>query len=241
MVHTLEKEKAMPKLILMFKDKILNAYPLVEGSTLTIGRHPDNDIIIDNRAVSSHHARVEHRGGEIELIDLESKNGTQLNGKQVTQCILNNKDTVTIGKHDLRADWTDTMNVEKSDELQSQLAGELDQNQTMILQSHRPARDSLTFISGGHGEFTLGQKQISFGGSPESDIPISGFWAIFSGNPAAVITKQAGDYFLRYTGGMLKPKHNGASVKGTVKLNHEDIVAIGPIKVKVQLSEKLAA
>ncbi len=231
----------MPKLILMFKEKILNAYPLVEGSTLTIGRHPDNDIVIDNRAVSGHHAQVEIRAGEIKLIDLESKNGTKLNGNQVTRCVLNNNDTITIGKHDLRADWTDTMNVEKNDDMVSQLSGAVDHNQTMILQNHRPGKDQLTFLSGGQGEYTLGPNQVSFGGSPASDIVISGFWSIFSGNPAAVIIKQSGDYFLRYTGGLLKPKHNGASVKGTVKLNDEDIVAIGSVKLKVRLSEKLAA
>lgn len=225
----------MPKLILMFKEKIMNAYPLEEGGSLTIGRHPDNNIVIDNRAVSSHHARVEHRRGEIHLIDLESKNGTQCNGKMVTECILSNNDTITIGKHDLRADWEDTMNVEMSESLQAQLGSSMDTNQTMILQSHRPAKDILTFISGGQGEFTLGQNQIAFGTSPESDIVIGGLWSLFAGNPAAVIIKQSGEYFLRYTGGMVKPKHNGTGIKGTVKLSHEDVVAVGPVKVKVQL------
>lgn len=231
----------MPKLILMFKEKIINAYPLEEGGSLSIGRHPNNDIVIDNRAVSSHHARVERRNGEIHLIDLESKNGTQCNGKVVSECILNNNDTVTIGKHNLRADWDDTMNVEVSEALEAQLGSSLDTNQTMILQSHRPAKDQLTFLSGGQGELTLGKNQVAFGTSPDSDIIISGLWSLFAGNPAAVIIKQSGEYFLRYTGGMVKPKHNGTGVKGTVKLSNEDVVAVGPVKVKIHLSDRLAA
>lgn len=243
----------MPKLILMFKEKILNAFPLIEGGTLTIGRHPDNDIVIENLAVSGHHARIEHRGNEVELTDLGSKNGTQCNGEVVTQCLLNNNDTVIIGKHILQADWTDTMNVDRTAEHQAELDRPLDISRTMILESarygiakpgsaasapsFRPATDCLTFLAGGQGEYALAKKQVSFGRNHDADFIVGGAWALFMGGPSAVIIKQAGDYFLRYTGGWIKPKRNGTSVKGTVKLNHEDIVAIGPIKVQIQLSD----
>jgi len=243
----------MPKLILMFKDKILNAYPLASGDVLTIGRHPDNDIVIENLAVSSHHAHVSHSNDLFELKDLDSRNGTQCNGKQVSQCILNDKDVVTIGKHQLQADWSDTMAVERTAELQAELADAVNKDRTMMLESAQYnmnnangmasfgagddlKSDFLSFLAGGEGICKLSKRPVAIGKNPDADIVVGGLWALLMGSPAAVINKQAGDYFLRFAGGMIKPKRNGASVKGTVKLNHEDIIALGPVRVQVQLS-----
>jgi predicted component of type VI protein secretion system len=248
----------MPKLILMFKGKILNAYPLTEGGSLTIGRHTDNDIVIENLAVSGHHARIDHRDGEITVTDLDSKNGTQRNGESISQCRLEDHDNITIGKHTLQADWTDTIAVERTPELTAELSGALNIARTMVLESPRtpkeapeasppppksphPAEDRLAFLSGGEGEYTLSKKQVSIGKNTDADIVISGAWALLLGGPAAVITKQAGEYFLRYAGGLIRPKCNGASIKGTVKLNHDDVVDVGPVKLQIQLSERLAA
>ncbi|MFZ1986270.1 MAG: FHA domain-containing protein [Desulfatitalea sp.] len=238
----------MPKLILMFKGKILNAYPLAEGGSLTIGRHTDNDIVIENLAVSGHHARIDHHDGEITVTDLDSKNGIQRNGESTSQCRLEDRDTITIGKHTLQADWADTIAVERTPELTAELSGALNTARTMVLESprppahnnDRPAEDRLAFLSGGAGEYTLSKKQVSIGKNTDADIVISGAWALLLGGPAAVITKQAGEYFLRYAGGLIRPKRNGASVKGTVKLNHDDVVDVGPVKLQIQLSERLA-
>lgn len=259
----------MAKLILMFKDKILSTYPLAEGGTLTIGRHPDNDIAIENLSVSGHHARIEHRGNEIVLTDLGSKNGTLRNGEAVTNCTIVDKDTIVIGKHTLQADWTDTMVVEQNDGVLSGAAPSTDSDRTVIMQSPvlkegsaaapPPAdgphdapqtssgksktskSDYLSFLSGGTGELILSGKQISIGKNGDADIVVEGLWGLLMGGPAAVITKQAGDYFLRYAGGLIKPKRNGSSIKGTVKLSHADVVAVGPVKVQIKLAERLAA
>lgn len=248
----------MPKLILIFKEKILDSYPLAEGDKLTIGRRPDNDIVIDNLAVSGRHARVDHQGDRILLTDMESKNGTFCNGQPVTQATLNNNDVVTIGKHVLQADWMDTITVEPSDEAYDTLPGPLDTSSTMMMENDRiapakaailtpppkevrPDNDCLAYLAGGEGSHPLSDHQIDIGINDDADIVIGGLWSVVMGGPAAVITKQSGDYFLRYAGGWIKPKRNGARIKGTVKLNHEDVVAIGPIKLMVQLSERVAA
>ena len=78
-----------------------------------------------------------------------------------------------------------------------------------------------------------------FGNNDDADIVVTGILAILVGGPAATISKQAGDYFLRYTGGLIKPKRNGMSVKGTAKLNHEDIIDVGPVKLQIQLSQRI--
>ncbi len=253
----------MPKLILLFRDKLLNAYPLTEGRSLTIGRHGDNDIIIENLTVSGHHARVDHHDGAITLTDLNSKNGTHRNGVAITQCTLEDGDIITIGKHTLQADWTDTIAVEVTPELRAQLADTMNTTRTMVVKSPdfeqpateseadpeapavppqpRAAADRLAFLEGGEGTYALYKHQVSIGKNSDADIVIGGTWALLLGSPAAVITKQSGDYFLRYAGGLIRPKRNGISVKGTVKLNHDDIVEIGPVKLQIQMGQRLAA
>ncbi|HXW84857.1 MAG TPA: FHA domain-containing protein, partial [Candidatus Binataceae bacterium] len=54
-------------------------YPLGAGST-TLGSTPDNDIVLSDPGVSRHHARITRRGGRFRVTDLESTNGTYLNG-----------------------------------------------------------------------------------------------------------------------------------------------------------------
>jgi hypothetical protein len=87
----------------------------------------------------------------------------------------------------------------------------------------------------------ISQKPITIGKNHDADIVVGGLWGLLLGSPAATIKKQAGDVFLRFNGGLIKPRRNGAGVKGTVKLNHDDIVEVGPVKLQVQLSKRLVS
>jgi predicted component of type VI protein secretion system len=245
----------MPRLILMFKNKFLSAYPLAQEHGITIGRHNSNDIVVDNLAVSGYHARVDHQSDGFIITDLQSKNGTFINGSPIDKAVLGHKDTVTIGKHTLLADLTDELAVEDFAAVEGQAASAINSDKTMILDTPqgrqmrgeetappeppRPKLDAILFLEGGQGEFDLSKRSVfSFGKSSEADVILTGFWGLLAGNPAATITKRAGDYFLRYSGGLIKPKRNGARVKGTVKLNHDDIVELGSVKVQIQLSRR---
>ena len=88
----------MPKLILRFKEAVLKEYS-VDKETLTVGRADDNDIVIENLAVSGHHAKLVRENGDFVLIDLNSLNGTFVNGHKVSKWILKTNDLITIGKH----------------------------------------------------------------------------------------------------------------------------------------------
>ncbi len=68
---------------------------------ITIGRSPENDLRIENLAVSSRHARVEGEGDRCRVVDLESTNGTYVNDKKVARQTLRETDAVTVGKHTL--------------------------------------------------------------------------------------------------------------------------------------------
>jgi pSer/pThr/pTyr-binding forkhead associated (FHA) protein len=89
----------MPKLTLQFEGRLLKEYTV--GVGLTIGRSPDNALIIDNPAVSGHHARVFSESGAVILEDLNSTNGTFVNGQHTTRRVLRSGDVLQIGKHQL--------------------------------------------------------------------------------------------------------------------------------------------
>jgi pSer/pThr/pTyr-binding forkhead associated (FHA) protein len=94
----------MPKLTLQFEGRLLKEYSV--GVGLTIGRSPDNALIIDNPAVSGHHARVFSESGAVILEDLNSTNGTFVNGQHTTRRVLRSGDVLQIGKHQLVFDNT---------------------------------------------------------------------------------------------------------------------------------------
>jgi pSer/pThr/pTyr-binding forkhead associated (FHA) protein len=87
----------MPKITLQFEGIVLKE--CVVGPGVTIGRLPDNDLIIDNPAVSGHHARVFPDGDQMILEDLKSTNGTFVRGQLVTRHVLQPGDEALVGKH----------------------------------------------------------------------------------------------------------------------------------------------
>ena len=76
---------------------VLNEYTLEKGDSLTIGRHPDNDIVPKDAAVSNHHAIIERKGEKLIVLDKESINGTFVNGIKVQSAELNEEDIVKFG------------------------------------------------------------------------------------------------------------------------------------------------
>ena len=92
-------EGIVPRVILQFEDQVLKEYPL--GTKTTIGRLPDNTVVIDNPAVSGHHACIVRNGDAYTVEDLGSTNGTFVNEKCVSRATLRNSDVVLVGKHTL--------------------------------------------------------------------------------------------------------------------------------------------
>jgi pSer/pThr/pTyr-binding forkhead associated (FHA) protein len=97
----------MPLIILKFKDKVIQEYPMEIGQTLTIGRHESNDIVIDNMAISGEHARIDSVSATFIITDLESTNGTFVNDELVSSHGLRHQDRILIGKHEMVFDRSD--------------------------------------------------------------------------------------------------------------------------------------
>ncbi|MBU2623617.1 MAG: FHA domain-containing protein [Proteobacteria bacterium] len=233
----------MPTLILKFKDNVISEYLLEKGKSLNIGRREDNNVIIDNLAVSGHHAKVDSVGDGFLLTDLQSKNGSFVNEQFVASHWLKHGDVITIGKHNLVFKY-------KEGEAKPATAGPEDMDQTMVMDtssyksmlaksapaSAAPAAKPqekepigvLSFVSGSEGEVEISKKLFKIGKASTNDIVVSGFMV---GQVAATISKRPGGYFISYEGSGSKPKVNGNSVNESVQLKEFDVIEIGSVKM----------
>lgn len=231
----------MPKLTLKFKNNPIQTYDLATGQSITIGRLEDNDILIENLAVSGHHAKIDSVGEGYLLTDLQSKNGCFVNEKMVASHWLSQGDVVSIGKHMLEFSF-------KEGEKQPPVAQTNQRDQTMVMDTghYRDMLDRsgtagrmgadagkpvgmLSYLGGGEGEVELSRKLIKIGKDAGSDIVVSGLTV---GSTSATISKRPNNYVLSYVSGLSKPKVNGKAVKQSVALNEFDVIEIGSVKLQ---------
>jgi hypothetical protein len=91
----------MGKLVVSLDGAVIKEALITKDKT-TLGRRPYNDIVIDNLAVSGEHAVLQMVGGDVFIEDLNSTNGTYINGKAVKKQLLTHNDTVEIGKYKIK-------------------------------------------------------------------------------------------------------------------------------------------
>ncbi len=91
----------MPKMIVSIDEVVIKEVQLTKDRT-TLGRRPYNDIVIDNLAVSGEHAVILMAGSDVFLEDLNSTNGTYVNGKAVKKQALKHGDGIEIGKYKIK-------------------------------------------------------------------------------------------------------------------------------------------
>jgi hypothetical protein len=69
----------------------------LEGSRVSVGRSPQNAIVVDDRRVSRQHAELEQSGGQWSIRDLGSTNGSAVNGRLIRQAVLHDGDRLSLG------------------------------------------------------------------------------------------------------------------------------------------------
>ena len=241
----------MPKISLKFRGSILADYHLPVGCSLKIGRKTDNDVVIENLAVSGHHAKIDSVSDGFVFIDLKSKNGSFVNEELVTSHWLNDGDTINIGKHSLRFSYFDSevRPQEAQSEMDKTMVMDTNEYRSMIERSDPKEKDVtlavaadsketkkklirgyITYLVGGEGTLALKNKLTKIGKDPSSDIVVKG-WSI--GKTAATISRNRDGYFLSYVDGFSKPKINNKKVfKKPHKLTDSDVINIGAVKLQ---------
>ncbi|MES2606953.1 MAG: FHA domain-containing protein [Pseudomonadota bacterium] len=91
----------MPKMIVSIDGVVIKEVQLTKDRT-TLGRRPYNDVVIDNLAISGEHAVFQMAGSDVFIEDLNSTNGTYVNGKAAKKQQLHNGDTVEVGKYKIK-------------------------------------------------------------------------------------------------------------------------------------------
>ena len=76
-------------------------FRILPGNIKTMGRSPGAEFVVDAAMVSRLHCRLTAGATELEVIDLESTNGTFVNGQRITQATLKEGDTLGVGRVDL--------------------------------------------------------------------------------------------------------------------------------------------
>lgn len=233
----------MPTLTLKFKDKPICDYQIQKGLSLTIGRRKNNLVVIDNLAVSGHHAKIDSVGDGFVLIDLQSKNGSFVNEQIINSHWLRHGDVISIGKHQLVFEYAEdeSMPDDDLDKIEKTMVMDTSQYRTMMEKSKpdipRPfirnpdngISGELIFLSGGSGDFKLTQNITKVGKHPESDIIIKGLWV---GKTAITISKRPDGFYLSYVGGVAKPKVNDKPIPRATILKDLDIIEIGSTKLQ---------
>src|SRR3954447_4093684 len=103
----------MGKLVVSLDGVVIKEVQITKDKT-TLGRRPYNDIVIDNLAVSGEHAVLQMVGSDVFIEDLNSTNGTYINGKAVKKQLLTHNDTVEIGKYKIKYLLEDGTDYEKT-------------------------------------------------------------------------------------------------------------------------------
>src|ERR1700709_1470161 len=103
----------MGKLVVSLDGVVIKEVQITKDKT-TLGRRPYNDIVIDNLAVSGEHAVLQMVGADVFIEDLNSTNGTYINGKAVKKQLLSHNDTVEIGKYKIKFIVDDGTDYEKT-------------------------------------------------------------------------------------------------------------------------------
>jgi pSer/pThr/pTyr-binding forkhead associated (FHA) protein len=235
----------MARIILVFNKKAIREYPFTKDS-FTIGRNEGNDIVIDNPAVSGLHARIDKSGDIYILTDLQSTNGTFVNGKSITSHRLQHKDKIGVGKHLLFFALTQEEQAKVNEaELDKTMILDTAQHKELLEKQARekgveaPTQKEivgiLSFIEGpAHGELKLTKKLTKIGKADTSEVRIGG---LFMPPTAATISRRPNGYAITATGGRTKVKVNNETIVESHFLHDFDTIEIGSYKFQFYSQE----
>ncbi len=128
----------MARLILSLDNQVLAEYNMSK-ERYTIGRLPDNDVRIDNPAVSGHHSLIINILNDSFLEDLNSTNGTYVNGKLIKKHALQHGDVITIGHHQLRFSEEQASDAEQDEFEKTMVIPAGQQNADQLIAAERAA------------------------------------------------------------------------------------------------------
>lgn len=231
----------MAKIHIKFKDAVIREVPLTQDP-LTIGRKAGNDIVIDNQAISGSHARIFQEDQTYFIEDLNSLNGTFLNGQKVSKYALKQGDIILIGNHTIEF-MSDKP--PEADAAKPAIRGR-SMNETMVLspsdQKKILASTEKVEVLGGFiivggstdkKDYLLRDRITTIGKDGAALIRMKGF---FAPKVAALVNRRKEGYFINPSSGK-DLKINDQKVAQRYDLKDGDIVEIGDLKMQFYIKE----
>jgi pSer/pThr/pTyr-binding forkhead associated (FHA) protein len=235
----------MARVLIKYKEAVVKEVILKKDVT-TIGRKPDNDIVIDNQAVSGHHAQIIQNGDTytFAIQDLSSLNGTYLNGQKVAKGELYDGDIVSIGVHTLdifserKRDADKKAFAVRGRSMDETVIIAADVQKKILSASNKSAPDALGgFIvvegSAEKKEYEFSEKISVIGRQEGSAIMLKGF---FAPKVAALVNRRKEGYFITPSSGK-KIKVNGREITQRCDLQDGDIVEVAGLKLQFYLKD----
>jgi pSer/pThr/pTyr-binding forkhead associated (FHA) protein len=241
----------MPKLVLKFENSVLTEKP-VDTAEVSIGRSPDNGLVIDNPSVSHYHARVFKEEDRLMLQDFGSLNGTFVNGQRVQMVTLKPGDSVAIGKHTIVVtDSRDTNGPRARSASSAPAAPKINETVMLDTKARReflqqvaasgessqiaPARLKVATLVVRKGktdqrEYTLTDKLTVIGKSALATIKLKGW---FAPKAAAQINRREDNFY--YVGAADKvPAVNGYPIVRPTQLLTGDVIEVAGVRLEFQ-------
>ena len=212
----------MPRMILSIDGVVVKEVQITKDRT-TLGRRPYNDVVIDNLAVSGEHAVVQLVGADVYLEDLNSTNGTYVNGKAIKRQLLQDSDMVEIGKYRIRFALDAT--------------AAPDGDKTMVLKPG--AALPAAAAAGGEVPNLRAAIKVLSGASAGREVPLTKVVTTLGkpGVAVASITRRPHAFVLAHVDGNMRPTLNGEGVGSeAVPLKHGDVFELAGTQMQfVQL------
>src|ERR671939_1282425 len=199
----------MGKLVVSLDGVVIKEVQITKDKT-TLGRRPYNDIVIDNLAVSGEHAVLQMVGQDVFIEDLNSTNGTYINGKAIKKQLLVHNEKVEIGKYRIKYIDDEVPDYEK----------------TMVLRPGFNPANPVTIPPPAHAMIPASIKVLNGGAAGREVLLTKAVTTVGKpGVQVASIAKRPTGYVLSHVEGVSHPSVNGNTVgDGVVALKNGDII-----------------
>ena len=218
----------MGKLVVSLDGVVIKEVQITKDKT-TLGRRPYNDIVIDNLAVSGEHAVLQMVGSDVFIEDLNSTNGTYINGKAVKKQLLAHNDTVEIGKYKIKYLVEDGVDYEKTMIMKPGTAAPAGASAERATFAHTAPAS----VNSGFGSLNASPGgaaiKVLNGAAAGREVMLTKVVTTVGkpGVQVASITKRPGGYVLAHVEGMAKPTVNGSQLAGeSAQLRNGDVIEL---------------
>lgn len=250
----------MAKLHFLLDGNSLGEFAL-DKERMTIGRRPSNQIHIDNLAVSGVHAVIVTIGNDSFLEDLNSTNGTLVNGKTIKKYVLQHEDMIEFGKYQLK--YINENHVASSGDgfektmmilpeqapkatampvLKKEQQAETSANAASIETNEQATDDASKTPEEANATVTtenIGRLKVLNGASEGRELLLNKTMTTLGkpGSQVAVINKRPNGYFITHVGGNSHPVVNGEIIGAQAHaLNNQDVIELAGTKMEFHLA-----